>query len=285
MINWGPILENTIGSLFGGLLSGGGEYLAAKEYNRGAMQREEQTRQFNRQQWEDQNLYNSPVQQMQRLQEAGLNPNLIYGSSPSGAAGNASPAPTGKAPDYKSPNIPAMAINGLTAYQNFKQQSAIANNELLRGNLIQAQVTKTLADAANMKSNNLILDATIDDQIDALKAKAQQENAISRTLLNDAKVSDATVAARIETMTKEAAIKGATLKGQELKNWYESWKNTLAEQYGLTPNDNYLTRILAEVFPPESLKELKTVMSRNIKRVDKVINFFDTFMNPLQFID
>lgn len=31
--------------------------------------------------------YNSPVSQMARLKAAGLNPNLIYGSSPSGAAG------------------------------------------------------------------------------------------------------------------------------------------------------------------------------------------------------
>lgn len=39
--------------------------------------------------WQMQNEYNSPQAQMARLKEAGLNPNLIYGSSPGGAAGTA----------------------------------------------------------------------------------------------------------------------------------------------------------------------------------------------------
>jgi len=46
--------------------------------------------------WEMQNEYNSPAQQMQRLKEAGLNPNLVYGK---GAVGNSAsqPAPYQKA--------------------------------------------------------------------------------------------------------------------------------------------------------------------------------------------
>ena len=30
--------------------------------------------------WNRQTLYNSPIEQMKRLKEAGLNPNLVYGS-------------------------------------------------------------------------------------------------------------------------------------------------------------------------------------------------------------
>lgn len=42
-----------------------------------------------------QNEYNTPSAQMRRLQEAGLNPNLVYGSAaPTGVSGNAS-APSG----------------------------------------------------------------------------------------------------------------------------------------------------------------------------------------------
>jgi hypothetical protein len=45
--------------------------------------------------WKRQNKYNLPVNQMARLEEAGLNPRLIYGASSGGAAGNASSiAPT-----------------------------------------------------------------------------------------------------------------------------------------------------------------------------------------------
>ena len=49
--------------------------------------------------WNLQNEYNSPQAQMMRLQEAGLNPNLIYGGSSGGAAGTASPI---KTPDVQS---------------------------------------------------------------------------------------------------------------------------------------------------------------------------------------
>lgn len=48
--------------------------------------------------WNMQNVYNSPVQQMARLKEAGLNPRLIYGQSSGGASGTAGlmrpPSPT-----------------------------------------------------------------------------------------------------------------------------------------------------------------------------------------------
>lgn len=39
-----------------------------------------QERKWAVQDWEKQNAYNHPLQQMQRLKEAGLNPHLVYGS-------------------------------------------------------------------------------------------------------------------------------------------------------------------------------------------------------------
>lgn len=62
---------------------------------------EEQTRAWNLEQWHRQNRYNHPLEQMARLRAAGLNPNLIYGSSPGSAVGNASTVHPGKAPEYK----------------------------------------------------------------------------------------------------------------------------------------------------------------------------------------
>lgn len=54
---------------------------------------EEQTRQYNRalelERWNRENEYNSPIQQMARLREAGLNPHLAYGSASASNSGNA----------------------------------------------------------------------------------------------------------------------------------------------------------------------------------------------------
>nr|QJB20890.1 MAG: DNA pilot protein [Microvirus sp.] len=48
--------------------------------------------------WNLQNAYNSPAQQMQRLKDAGLNPNLVYGN---GAVGNTA----GNLPQYNAPTL------------------------------------------------------------------------------------------------------------------------------------------------------------------------------------
>lgn len=54
--------------------------------------------------WNKQNLFNSPVEQMQRLHAAGLNPNLIYG--------NGSAAP-GDAGDFSNPAVVAPHTNAV----------------------------------------------------------------------------------------------------------------------------------------------------------------------------
>ena len=58
----------------------------------GIINRRAERRQWNRNvaMWEKQNAYNAPKQQMQRLSEAGLNPNLMYGK---GTVGNSQTLP------------------------------------------------------------------------------------------------------------------------------------------------------------------------------------------------
>jgi len=75
--------------------------------------------------WHMQNLYNSPKAQMQRFEQAGLNPNLIYGQ---GSPGNASAMPkrqqvTSAMRDTKIPKL-----NMIQAYQNVATQEAQRKN-------------------------------------------------------------------------------------------------------------------------------------------------------------
>lgn len=81
-------------SALGGIFSGSSSYRNQKkllrqqnEYNTAAA---ELAYQRNLDMWNRQNAYNSPKEQMQRLRDAGLNPNLMYGQ---GNTGNASSAP------------------------------------------------------------------------------------------------------------------------------------------------------------------------------------------------
>lgn len=104
---------------------------------------------INRWNWNTQNKYNHPKEAMKRFEEAGLNPNLIYGSGGSGAAGNAAPIQ------------PAKASN-LTDYQDYRikqgqlRQIELQNEGLKQENRLKAnQADKSDQVAAIGLSNSL----------------------------------------------------------------------------------------------------------------------------------
>ena len=82
-------------SIIGGALGASGQSSAnrtniklQREQNAWNERQAEKANQWNIEQWERENLYNSPMQQMQRLEQAGLNPNLMYGQGNPGSAGS-----------------------------------------------------------------------------------------------------------------------------------------------------------------------------------------------------
>ena len=70
----GAVLGGPVGGLVGSLAS-------SLLGNRGARNRQRLADQQNIKFWNMQNAYNTPKEQMKRLKDAGLNPNLIYGSN------------------------------------------------------------------------------------------------------------------------------------------------------------------------------------------------------------
>lgn len=67
--------------------------------------------------WRMQNEYNSPQAQMKRFQDAGLNPNLIYGQGNSGPAG-AVQTPDVQSPQFRTPEFGRAVSSGGLAYVN-----------------------------------------------------------------------------------------------------------------------------------------------------------------------
>lgn len=102
--------------------------------------------------WHMQNEYNSPIQQMERLKEAGLNPNLVYGGA--GNAGNAGDI-TSASPQSWNPRAPTFDMNaGIQAYNAFRQTSATVDNLKQQNVVLQqdavlkgTQAVKTLEDS------------------------------------------------------------------------------------------------------------------------------------------
>lgn len=139
--------------------------------------------------WNKQNEYNSPVAQMKRLSDAGLNPNMIYGSG--SATGNSASAPS-------TPTAPTVteattgnsglfgAINNIvglvSSFTNITHMissivnlgASTANTEASTGNIrantksILENIKKTKAQEANLSWDNVIKQAMAKTaQIDA----------------------------------------------------------------------------------------------------------------------
>lgn len=89
-------LVSGLAGVVSGAAQGAGEVKAAREYNKGQMRLAQYQNAWNLTQWNRQNDYNSPLAQMERYREAGLNPNLAIGNS-----GNSTSTVTAATPDLK----------------------------------------------------------------------------------------------------------------------------------------------------------------------------------------
>lgn len=109
--------------------------------------------------WNMQNEYNSPQNQMRRFQEAGLNPNLIYGQGNSGPAG-AIQTPDVQSPQFRTPefgNVVPSGISAISAIYDLDIKAAQADNLKAQNSVIledalyraeQRRLTGTQADRA-----------------------------------------------------------------------------------------------------------------------------------------
>lgn len=169
----------------------------------------------NVQNWHMQNEYNSPKNQMKRFQEAGLNPNLIYGQGNSGNAGNVSSAPTPDTPDM------GKNIGNFLALKQAKAQLDLTNQQVENAvetrRLISNQADKAFFEQANLNYGD------IDNQygqftLEGMKRKNEllKQEAFGKQIDNSIK--DTTKAQAIKKIFWEAEMAEQKYEGQELNN-------------------------------------------------------------------
>lgn len=148
------------GSLIGGLFGGSGSSKAAKyqlqaarETNKMNYQIAQENNAFNERMWDKQNAYNSPVEQRRRLEQAGLNPNLMMNG---GSAGTAESAPTADTSGVQ--QVPDIGSTIASGYQQFGNSLSNAASQIAgmvyNNDLQQANVDKTKAEAQNADLQN-----------------------------------------------------------------------------------------------------------------------------------
>ena len=123
--NVGTSITNSAGS---GLFGLGSNLLE----NMGAKSRQRQADRNNIKFWNMQNEYNTPANQMKRLKNAGLNPNLIYGSGSANTGIAGSIAPSKPAPyNVKNP-VPLQSMLIDAQIGNIKADTAQKQEDTLR---------------------------------------------------------------------------------------------------------------------------------------------------------
>lgn len=150
-MNWASIGEGAIGAGIGMI----GSAISQRQNYKYSKKLMELQYQQNLDLWNKQNEYNSPTAQMQRLQAAGLNPNLVYGSSVAGNSSNNTSTSLGSVSpvDYTD--------------SMFKGVSAVTNMKLARST-VRRQETQNqldLALAANKALDTQYLRETLNSRI------------------------------------------------------------------------------------------------------------------------
>lgn len=174
--------------------------------------------------WERQNEYNHPRAQMQRLQEAGLNPALMYGQS-------ASPGISGSLPSVKSKETQFRfdPMQQMMQHQNIKQSKAqvdltaeqikIAQREQF---LKDAQTLNFAAHTAKLgvETARSKFDLGLAQTLRNTSIQAAQENLNQlrfRTMQSHTDLVRSGIGLQKEAATKEAAIQKAKLEVQAAK--------------------------------------------------------------------
>lgn len=158
----GSVLGGTIGSVGSALGSRRGAKVArentdktiAAQYNLA-----NQAYEKNLEQWHRENEYNSPLAQIQRYTEAGLNPNLIYGTS--GSAGNSSGSPQFSAPnvsyDYSGASPAGSALSAAAGtFQQIAGQAAAVSNQIEQNKVLREQRRGIELDNERKAEENMI---------------------------------------------------------------------------------------------------------------------------------
>lgn len=209
-------------------------YIGQREQNMQNMALAKQAQAFEQKMWNQTNVYNSPEQQMIRLKEANLNPNLMYGQ---GNVGNATSSPRAHVPDYQSPlsNIGIPDIIGM--------MNGIATLE------------KTMAETGRIREDTLLKRSgvgltdlkaiTLDElmQYGFFRSKATNEEISSR-------VNFATEKEKVEYLKTLYSKAGLDYTEKDITNQLkqiELTKNEELAKYNLNQNSNDFYKVFIRV--------------------------------------
>lgn len=255
-----------------------------KEYAN--LQRELQSSQnaWNLAQWNRQNEYNSPANQMNLLRQAGLNPNLVYGQLSGASAGSLESAGA---------DISAPTPNNAAQVSGFGDLGVQIGNQMMQKELNDANIEKINAETESQRISNTKAQFELSKQEETYKN--QQDNVISLTKLNNSKSDEiqknlGLIEANIRYM--DAKEKSQTLENLFNEATFENRVKIVSQQVDLNEAqkrvlDKTVQKISQEIktlkaqedlFWNQSLKTSSENM--NIVLQGQIMEFYKKFTQP-----
>lgn len=231
--------------------------------------RELDRRAYDQEMWSKVNKYNHPLAQMQRLKEAGLNPNLIYGSSPGSAVGNAQSIASGKQLQAEAPQY--QFSNPMTPFMDTRVKQAQTNNLKTQSNLNTANAIKSIAQSGLAKSQTNQINRLLGGQFEIQKEEVKQAKigTFLKTLEKTGK--DKYYLAEMAAITNKAIAEGESAQAQVAL----SRLNERLAKKGIRPTDPLYMRLMGLIFgvdfskdiPQEKIEQLETWFNNPLNRI------------------
>lgn len=268
------------------------------EYNR---QHQEREFQFNKEQselewqrnlaqWQRENAYNDPAAQMQRLQAAGLNPNLVYGNG--SATTTAASSPRYSAAKYEAPTAQRATVNPL--YRNnidpVQMLSLESNLSLQRAqaNQINAQASFTKQNTENLLTENLLKISQIEGNKISNSQKVALFDAVQQRAYADIdKTRVSTENIRLDNELKQFSRDqlqplqreqlASSIENLRLTKDVNSFKLKMLK-LGITDRDGLLTRLIGRVLVDDDSSV--TDLVRNVITPSSTSNPFSKNYTP-----
>lgn len=248
-------------SFLGSVIGAGAQYAGAKlaykgqkEANQTNVQLAKDARNYDYQMWNEQNAYNTPQMQMQRLQEAGLNPNLVYGSG----AGQTTASSPQKAPVPQVNNeMAAFAQMNMTPmislFQDWQVKKAQIDNlrasaEATKANTMMTNLKRISQDYTNRKLGIEFPYHEILTQSKMRQARSGADISSSKALQEELK--EKHLQRYLPFQMKNIDLKNQLLQQQGRSARYNADLDQQLKQYGVTTGDQLWQRLLTMMLNP-----------------------------------
>lgn len=194
--------------------------------------------QQNKELWDYQNAYNTPQQQMDRLKNAGLNPNLIYGSG-AGGMGQAGPIDSPEQPVLQA--IKPEFSNPMQSYLSARQADAQydatrQSTEVMRSRAELTDMQTALAGYKTMQESNRAKNysslAHSEERLAAWTSRKMQQG-----LYNEQN--------KGSLMDQLHTVRENQITGIKLDNTFKTYRNQLAK-IGIYSSDDPKLRLLIQ---------------------------------------